>query len=219
MSNTKKYIEALKDIQEKQGGNAGIRSVLYSVGGVPIIGGPVAALGSVWSEKDQEAINFALTRCVEQTGLDIDRVMTVIEGMLLDSSATETSLVVLLSQIVGDTQAEKLINEKPSSIHLMLSSETRSELEPFVSAGFISIKPTHNTTNLGANNIINGVIEETKRPYGMGSSFIVSIHNFNRGNMIVNVKATNKATVAIVDQDGAKISNVVADDSEVVIKK
>lgn len=85
-----------------------------------------------------------------------------------------TSLEILLGQILGDETAKQLRSLPQQSIPLILNLATVAELEPYVTEGWISLKSTGSLCSMGCGNRVGNHIEELKRPYGMGSGFILS---------------------------------------------
>jgi hypothetical protein len=57
----------------------------------------------------------------------------------------------------------------------ILNPETFIEFKRFEKTGWLRIIPTGNTTNMGGGNSFGNTIEDKKRPWGMGSGFIIRI--------------------------------------------
>ena len=52
-----------------------------------------------------------------------------------------------------------------------------TDLEPYINNGWISVTSTGSVTNMGAGNRVGNHIEDLKRPYGMGSGFVLTFIN------------------------------------------
>jgi len=71
--------------------------------------------------------------------------------------------------------APKLISDFSAGkhVHLMLNPNTIREMEKFSERGQLSFKPTFGSANMGAGNRVGTAVEEKKRPYGQGQSFVL----------------------------------------------
>jgi len=58
----------------------------------------------------------------------------------------------------------------------ILNPQTLQEFEKFQNAGLITIIPNGNTASMGAGNRIGNSIEDKKRPWGIGSGFIIRLN-------------------------------------------
>ena len=83
----------------------------------------------------------------------------------------------LLRDIFGKELANELLSKKNSEVPVILNQATISELEHFSEQGFIRLRSTGSTVNMGAGNKVGNHIEELKRPYALGHGFVLSITN------------------------------------------
>ncbi len=168
--NQEELVRQLNLLLEKPGGRQAIRFVLNAMGGIPFVGGAIAASGAMWSEKEQQNFNQKITEWVTQTEQDLGRVIELLADQLHEP--TKAHLVILIGEVTGVDTSEQLL---PVQIPVILNGETISEFQPFVSRGWITLTPNHNVTNMGAGNRIGNSIEDRKRPWGMGNGFILTV--------------------------------------------
>jgi hypothetical protein len=89
---------------------------------------------------------------------------------------SSASLDSLLRQVFGNETAAQLLCMPQYSIPVILNSATVAELEPYMAEGWISLQPTGSVCSMGAGNRVGNHVEERKRPYGLGSGFVLSCH-------------------------------------------
>jgi len=58
---------------------------------------------------------------------------------------------------------------------MVLNNQTVNELVPFIEKKWLSIQSTGSLCNMGAGNRVGNHVEELKRPWGMGSGFVLKI--------------------------------------------
>jgi len=80
-----------------------------------------------------------------------------------------------LGEILGDTITSKLLVAEGSQVEVMINPSTVAELEPYLSKKWLSLRTTGAVCSMGANNRVGNHIEEVKRPYGIGSGFVLSV--------------------------------------------
>lgn len=81
----------------------------------------------------------------------------------------------LLREIFDEEIANNLISKKNSKVAVMLNPITVTELDHYSELGLVEIRSTGSMMSMGAGNRIGNNVEERKRPYGMGSSFILNV--------------------------------------------
>lgn len=170
MQEDRHLINELSRIIEKPGGKQALRYVLNSMGGIPVIGGAIAGVGSVWGEREQQKFNETITEWASHADTDIKKLLEVLEEQL--SEPTKAHLAILVGEITGLDMSSIY---EDSQISLILNSETVSELQPYVRKGWISLRSNGNFTNMGTGNRIGNSIEDRKRPWGMGNGFILTL--------------------------------------------
>lgn len=167
-------IQKMNEIIEKPGGKQAIRFILNSLGSVPVVGGMIAATGSVWGEKEQQEYNEVLTEWANKTESDLKNILINLENLL--QTPTKTKMTLLIGEIIGNDNAEKFLEKSNSQIPLVLNNQTVNELQPFIETQWISIKSTGATCSMGAGNRVGNHFEELKRPYGMGAGFVLTLN-------------------------------------------
>ena len=175
--NSKKAIDRISErfIQStsaKPGGKQALRFALNAAGSVPIVGGAIAGVGGLWSERDQDKFNKDLCEWIMSADIDIKKLMEQVNSLLGD--VTPVSMALLIGEIVGDEVANQLFTNLPMEIGVILNPSTVSELEPYIAKGWIKIRSTGSLCTMGAGNRLGGYIEDLKRPYGMGNSYVLS---------------------------------------------
>ena len=157
----------------KPGGKQAVRYLLNAAGGIPIAGGFVAGAGSVWGEREQQAVNEQISDWLKLADENLNKLNSVMAAAL--SEPTETSMALLLGEVIGSDLADKLMSAEIGHVTVMLNSVTINELDPYVVCGLLTMTSTGSSTNMGARNSIGGHIEELKRPHGMGSGYTLQI--------------------------------------------
>ena len=86
-------------------------------------------------------------------------------------------MTLLVGEIIGNDNAVKFLSKRGNQILVILNGQTVNELQPFIDKGWISIKSTSAVCSMGAGNRVGNYFEELKRPYGMGSGFVLTVNN------------------------------------------
>lgn len=163
-------IGKLQKMCDQPGGQMAARFCLNAAGG------PLAAAAALWSELDQEKFNQEITDFAAEANSDFNQLGAAIEKLLsLHPDPTPATLALLLGELFGDEKTSQLLSVLPNQIHAFLHPTTVEEFQPYVKLGWVTLRPTHNQCNMGAGNRMGNCIEEQKRAYGMGSSFIVTL--------------------------------------------
>ena len=172
--NRKEAADHLIEIaRKKRFGKKGMRFLLNTASGIPIVGGAIAGVGDMWAEADQAQLNEVIVKWVEASDRDINEIIIKIDELFKEPSVG--SLNILLIEAFGDEIGLRLINNRDLRINAVLGPQTRAEFEPFETSGFISISGGTSMTNMGANNRLGDAIEERKRPYGTGNVYELTI--------------------------------------------
>ena len=169
----------LQSLGQMPGGQKVLRHSLNVLAGlataVPVLGPIVSAGTAVWAEAEQDDVNKLVTAWATATDAEIESVKKVLEA--LHKTPSPVSFAELLQEVIGADLAKQLLATPNAAIYLMLGSETRAEFEPFVKAGFATLSPTHSQSSMGAGNRVGYHNEELKRPYGMGSGFLLAVRD------------------------------------------
>ena len=168
-------IEKLNETLEKPGGKQAIRFILNSLGAIPAFGGLFAASAGLWSEKEQQKFNELLTDWATQTDSELKDVLIKVNSLL--QTPTKPKMTLLFGEIIGNKNAEMFLSKSGNQIPLVLHNQTVNELEPFIENGWITIQSTGSISMMGADNRVGNHIEEIKRPYGMGSGFVITLND------------------------------------------
>ena len=83
----------------KPGGKQAVRFILNSLGAIPFVGGVISASSNVWSEKDQQSFNEKVVEWVENTNVDLVKVLKFLESELKEPTKANFSL--LLGEALG----------------------------------------------------------------------------------------------------------------------
>lgn len=170
-----KLIVKMNEILDKPGGKQAARFILNSLGAIPAFGGLFSASAGLWSEKEQQEFNKALTDWATQTDSELKEILLNINSIL--QTPTKPKMTLLFGEIIGHENAEMFLSKSGNQIPLILHNQTMNELEPFIEKGWIKIQSTGSLCSMGANNRVGNLIEEIKRPYGMGSGFVVTLND------------------------------------------
>jgi len=174
MEEKDKLIEQLNEIIKKPGGKQAARFALNTLGAIPVVGGAFAAAGGLWGEKEQQVFNEKITDWAEQSHIDLNKVMKVLESELREP--TKANLSLLLGEVLN-LEIPVIYPSKGSlQVATILQGETLSEFKKYEKNGWISITSNGNMTNMGANNRVGNSIEDKKRPWGMGNGFIITLN-------------------------------------------
>jgi len=84
-------------------------------------------------------------------------------------------LLLLLEESLNASLPDTYPTEGELAVGVILNSETISEFKEYEKAGWISLQSTGGIVSMGNGNKIGNSIEDLKRPWGMGSGFILTI--------------------------------------------
>lgn len=158
---------------EQPGGQQAVRFLLNTLGSVPIVGGAIAGTGQLWGEKEQQRLNETIAEWATKSDADLKNVNDKMNELL--ANPTRAKLSLLFGEVLGNDLATQFLSKTNNSIHIALNSQTLAEFEPFIQNEWLNLKPTHSTVMMGAGNKVGNAIEELKRPYGMGNTFVLTI--------------------------------------------
>lgn len=164
----------LRELMNKPGGRQALRFLLNSAGSIPLIGGGIAGVSAILSEREQAEINEAFVDWADVATTEAADLRYRLEQIWKEP--TEASLALLLGEIFGDETGSRLIEISPSEIGVFLNPATVAELAPYVGKGWIQLVPTGSVSTMGAHNTIGDYVEELRNPYGMGNSFILKLN-------------------------------------------
>lgn len=166
-------IEQMNKMLSQPGGKQAMRFILNSLSSIPVIGGTISAVGSLWGEKEQQKFNEVITDWASKTDEELKGIYVQVNELL--QKPTKPRFILLLGELFGDEIANELLLNPNSSIPVVLNNETVNELQTFVKEGWIKLKSTGAICSMGSGNKVGNHIEELKRAYGMGSGFVLTI--------------------------------------------
>ena len=163
----------LEGLLAKPGGKQALRFAINAIGGViPFAGGAVSGAGSFWAEREQGQSSGKFLEWAQLADEEIIRLSEALSRLLAEPSPS--SMALLLGEMLGDGVANQLV-PAGGQIEVVLNPTTAAELEPYISRGWLSLRSTGSVCSMGANNRVGNHIEELKRPYGMGSGFVMAV--------------------------------------------
>ncbi len=174
MEEKEEIIEKLNEMLNKPGGKQAARFVLNTLGAIPVVGGAFAASGNLWSEKEQQNFNEKLIEWIEQSNVDLNNVLKVLESELQEP--TKANLSLLFGEALGLEIPFMIKSGTAYEASTILHPQTLAEFEKFEPTGWITITSNGNMTNMGAGNSFGNTIEDKKRPRGMGNGYIIRIN-------------------------------------------
>ena len=157
----------------KPGGKQAVRFILNTLGSVPLVGGAIAGAGALHGECEQQEVNQSLLHWASLADSDIKNISATLGELL--KKPTQASLSLLIGEIFGDNIAEKLLSIRGAEIPAILNPTTVADLEPYIERGWVSLRSTGSVCQMGSGNRVGNHVEELKRPYGLGSGFVLSI--------------------------------------------
>lgn len=174
MEEKEQLIAQLTEMLNKPGGKQAARFFLNSLGAIPFVGGVISASGNIWGEKDQQHFNEKLIEWIEHTNTDLVKVLETLKSELKEPSVANLSI--LLGESLG-VEIPFMIREGfIPEVATILNPQTLQEFERYQDAGLITLIPNGNTANMGAGNRVGNSIEDRKRPWGIGSGFIIILN-------------------------------------------
>ncbi|HAS6311288.1 TPA: hypothetical protein ACGUPD_001917 [Vibrio vulnificus] len=175
MNDRQDSLRYLEQLAAKPAGGQALRLSLHTVSSfIPGLSGLAAGTISLQAEMEQQQFNEGVINWAQFTD---DQLTQLVEAVRqLTQEPNEASLSLLLGELFGDEIAMRLCAAQGNQIAAILNPSTVSELEPYINLGLIAISSTGSQCSMGANNQIGGHIEERKRPYGMGSGFIITVN-------------------------------------------
>ena len=163
----------LDDLLAKPGGKQALRFAINALGGaVPLVGGAVSGAGSFWAEREQGQTSGKFLEWAQLADEEIARLSEAVSRLLAEPSPS--SMALLLGEVLGEGVSSQLL-PAGGQVAVVLNPITVAELEPFISRGWLGLKSTGSLCSMGANNRVGNHIEELKRPYGMGSGFMLVV--------------------------------------------
>ncbi|MGR0306551.1 hypothetical protein [Acinetobacter beijerinckii] len=158
----------------KPGINPALKFLLSGAGSLPFIGGLVSGSLTLTSDEALEEVHKKLLEWAKDAEDRIDLLLKQIE-LLTPDQPSKASLALLLGELFGDKLADELITKAPAEIPVILNLASLNELEVYISKKWVELKPTHSSVTMGCKNKIGNYIEELKRPYGNGNSFVLKV--------------------------------------------
>ena len=163
-------LEALLD---KPGGKQALRFAINAIGGaIPFAGGAFSGAGSFWAEREQSQLSGVYLKWAQLADEEIARLSETVSRLIAEPSPS--SMALLLGEVLGDNVANQLL-PAGGHVEVILNPSTVAELEPYISRKWLSLSSTGSVCSMGANNRVGNHIEELKRPYGLGSGFVLAV--------------------------------------------
>lgn len=141
---------------------------------LPLIGGFVSASLTHAADEELEEFHTRLIEWAKDAEERIDVLLQQIQ-LLTPIQPSKATLALLLGELFGNKISNELISRAPSEIHVILHPSSLNDMEPYLSKKWVSIIPTHSSVSMGCDNQMGHYIEELKRPYGIGNSFILRV--------------------------------------------
>lgn len=136
--------------------------------------GAFADLGSLFLDEDEKARALDLEKLkLEFMRLTLEQLEIVAE-YINGRLPTKTHLALLLSEVLGNGYMEQLRLE--NNISVVLHDLTREEFKPFEEIGWVTLHPLGSVATMGSGNRVGSCVEEVKRPYGIGTGFIIILN-------------------------------------------
>lgn len=171
----KAKFEQLQDQLNKPGVNPAMKIFLYgTAGSIPGFGNYITSFLDTLGDAELEEFHSKLLDWAKDAEDRIDLLLKQIE-LLTPEQPSKASLARLLGELFGDKLADEVISKAPVEIPVILNPASISELEIFISKKWVELIPTHSTVTMGCFNKIGNYIEEIKRPYGNGNSFVLRV--------------------------------------------
>lgn len=167
-------LQKLKNELNKPGINPAFKFLLSGAGSIPLVGGLVSGALTLTSDEATEEVHKKLIEWAEEAEDRIDFLLKQIE-LLTPSQPSKATLALLLGELFGDKISYELILNAPIQIPVILNPASITELEIYIAKKWVNLIPTHGQLTMGCNNKIGNCIEEKKRPYGFGHSFLLQI--------------------------------------------
>ena len=173
MEEKEEIIEKMNEMLNKPGGKQAARFVLNTLGAIPVVGGAFAASGNLWSEKEQQTFNEKLVEWIEQSNVDLNKILKVLESELQEP--TKANLSLLFGEALGLEIPFMIKSGTALEVSTILHPQTLTEFEKYEPTGWINITGNGNTTNLGGGNSFGNTIEDKKRTRGTGNGYIIRL--------------------------------------------
>jgi hypothetical protein len=169
----------LEALLARPGGKQALRFAISAIGGaIPFAGGAVSGTGSFWAEREQGQSSGKFLEWAQLADGEISRLSEEVSRLLAEPSPS--SMALLLGAVLGDDVASQLL-PAGGQVAVVLNPTTATELEPYISKGWLGLKSTGAVCSMGANNRLGNHIEELKRPYGLGNGFVLTITSQTQG--------------------------------------
>jgi hypothetical protein len=161
----------IKSVLDESNGQTFIQRLLLIVlGAIPTMGA-FADLSCLFLDEDEKAKALDLEKLkLEFMQLTLEQLEIVAE-YITGRLPTKTHLALLLSEVLGNGYMEQLRLE--NHISVVLNDLTREEFKPFEEIGWVAMHPLGSVATMGSGNRVGSCVEEVKRPYGIGTGFII----------------------------------------------
>jgi len=171
--NKKELIDKMNSLIDKPAGKQAARFILTSLGAVPYFGGIISAGSALWGEIEQHEFNETIANWANKTDQEIETLLGQLNNLL--QTPTKAKLALIIGEIMGNDLANQFLSKPGNQIPMVLNSVTVNELHPFVDQGWLGFQSTGSVCSMGALCRVGKHVEELKRPYGMGSGFVLTI--------------------------------------------
>jgi hypothetical protein len=169
-TNRQQSLARISQLLAKPGGAQAIRFMLSSLGSLPLVGGAIAGSAATWAEREQSSVNRELYNWASLADSQLNQLIQLIEQM--HAEPTPASLAILVDEILGEAPEEN------KQIPVVLNPSTVEELQPYIQRRWISLQSTGAVCSMGSGNRVGNHVEELKRPYGIGSGFILTVRTW-----------------------------------------
>lgn len=125
-------------------------------------------------DEDNSTILNRVTSINQQGGITANEVH--IHEKAKEPELTKENLDLLFQEVLNLKLPKEYPDEGNLQVSTILHGETLSEFKLYEKKGWLTIRSNGNLTNMGANNRIGNSIEDKKRPWGLGSGYIITLN-------------------------------------------
>jgi len=166
-------VRRLTRVYNDPGGTQAIRFIMKIFSALPTLGSPFSAIANIIDDVEQQNFVELITDIVRGINDDLNKVLTILEAQLIEP--TKPKLALLLGEVLNVELPQYYPEDMVLQVAAILHNETLAEFKPFEKIGWIVINPHGSVALMGANNRIGNLIEDRKRPWGMGMGLLLQL--------------------------------------------
>jgi hypothetical protein len=160
----------LEAVAAMPGGMSAIRFVAATLGAVPTVGSLVSALAALSAEREQAETNRSLVQWTQLADAELNTLTSALER--LQQEPSKPAMAILLGKVLGQKWSTALL-EHGATVSVVLHPSTLQELESFIERGWLALQSNGSVCSMGAGNSVGNQAEDLKRPYGIGTCFLL----------------------------------------------